>query len=106
LTSHNRVLEAEEITKLVAADDAKLLVKRKWPEDKEKRIILEALTNKKAYVTLKGIRFDIRYSGEDAFVSPVKTTGEFVPCGWFSQSGLEKELVGNEVVEETNGQKT
>lgn len=103
MTSQNRVLEAEEITKLVAADDAKLLIKRKWPEDKEKRVILEALSKKKDYVILKGKRFDIRYSGDDAFISPIKSTGEFVPCGWFSKSGLEKELLGNE---ETNGQKT
>lgn len=96
MSSQTRVLDKSEIKKFVEDDEARLIKQQRWPSIKYKRLILKAIKNKQEFVLLGGVRFDMKYkpNTDEVFISPLKSTGSYIPCGWFSIKGLEKELLG------------
>lgn len=97
----NRVLSKAEIFNIVNDPGGKSLVV-KWPNVRDKELILAAIRAKKTTVELSSGRFTIRYSSgipwktephvlhSTAFITPADDT--VVPCGWFDEKSLSREL--------------
>lgn len=96
----NKVLSEPEIHQLLNRIRESNYTAR-WPGNEDKKKILEAIKTKQSEVDLEGGKFKISYSegkkfptsGETHSTAFLKPVGEsFVPCGWFSERELKKEL--------------
>jgi len=100
-----QVLSEEQI-KTLLKDPEQKSYRARWPSVEDKKLILEAMENKKESVKLSTGVFTLRYSDgipykvsnngnhSTVFVRPSKND-ELSPCGWFSPRELKRELEGD-----------